>query len=838
MRAGRLALAWTIARRELRGAARPLLVVLVCLALGVGTIATVGVSAESVRETIRRDARALLGGDLELESANRPVDPVELARLLPREAKLGTTVRTTTLLTGPTGRRLAVSLKAVDAAWPLVGTVALEPPMPIDRALEGLSAVVEEAVLARLGARLGDRVQIGEASVTLTALLAREPDRLGGFAGFGPRVVVSRETLEATGVVRPGALLRFEHRATVPEAMLAEVLRRLAEAEVDAGWRLRTAADVEPRVARFSDRLASYLTLAGLAALLVGGIGVALAVGGYLAGRRQTIAILKAVGATAAEVDLAYALLLALVALGGVGLGLLAGQLLPFALAGLAAGVLPVPVEVGLQPRPLALAAAIGLLAAALFAGWPLARAREVSAASLLRADVAPPRAPARLARLVVLGLLAVLLAGLAVLGVDRPLLGLLFVAGALATIALLAGLGRLLLGLGARWLGRGPLALRLAARNLARPASGALPVLVGLGAGLGALVTIGLLEANLTRELSVRLAERAPSHVVIDIQPDQWERFERLVAGTPGARILQSAPTLRARIVRIKGEPVERARIAENVRWTVDRDRGLTWQAVQPAGTELVAGSWWPADHAGPPLVSIEAEVARGYGVTVGDTLAFNLLGRVIEARIANVRREVDWASGRLDFVFVLSPGVIDRAPHVRIAALELGRERAAGLLDRLAEELPNATPIEIGTVLGEVAATLGRIATAIRVVAGVTLLTGLMVLAAALLAARRRHLQQTVLLKILGAPRAEILRILVSEQLLLALLAGLVGTLVGSAAAWAVVRLVLDLPWALPLAIPAGVLALATALTLLVGAISVWRLLGRSAAGALRAA
>ena len=835
----RLSVAWTIARRELRGAFRPLALVLACLALGVGTIATVGVSAESVRETIRRDARALLGGDLELESANRPVPEAELAALLPPEARTSSTVRTTTLVTGPTGRRLAVSIKAVDEAWPLVGAVALDPPLPVAEALADDGAVVEEGILARTGTRLGDRLQLGQTSVRVTAVLVREPDRLGGFAGFGPRLITSRATLEASGVLRPGALLRFEHRAVLPEGSPPDLLARLRAAEVDAGWRLRTAAEVEPRLARFSDRLASYLTLAGLAALLVGGLGVALAVSGYLAGRRQTIAVLKAVGATAAEVDLAYALLLGLVASAGIAAGLLVGQLLPFALAGLLAGVLPIAVEAGLHLRPLGLAALTGLLTAALFAGWPLARARDVSAASLLRAEIAPVRRLPRRGGLAALLLLAATLGGLVVASVDRPILGLLFVGGALLTMTALALVGRLLLALVPRGLGaRGPLALRLAARNLSRPASGALPTLVGLGAGLGALVTIGLLQANLVRELSLRLAERAPSHVVIDIQPDQWAPFEQLVAETPGARLLQAAPTLRARIVRIKDVPVEQAPIAEQVRWTVDRDRGLTWQASPPPGTELVAGRWWAPDYAGPPLVSVEAEVARGYDVGVGDRLAFNVLGRVIEAQIANIRREVDWASGRLDFVFVLSPGVVDRAPHVRIAALEIGRAEAAGFLDRLAAALPNATPIEIGSLVREVAATLERIATAIRMVAGVTLVTGLLVLAAALLAARRRQLQQTVLLKILGAPRLQILRVLLAEHLLLALLAGLAGALVGGAAAWAIVRLVLDLPWVLPLASPAAVVALATILTLAVSASSVWWLLGRSAAGALRAA
>ena len=834
----RLALAWTIARRELRGAFRPLLVVLLSLAIGVATIATVGVLAECVRDSVRRDARALLGGDFVLESANLPVADDDLERFFGPDALLSTTVRTTALVTGPDGRRLAVAVKAVDAAWPLLGSVELDPPIPIATALEGDGAVVEAPLMARLGVGIGDRLLLGETSVRISAAILREPDRLAGFAGFGPRLLVNERTAERAGLIRPGALLRYEHRALVPQRELEPVLARLRALEPDANWRLRTAAMVEPSVARFSDRLASYLMLAGVASLIVGGLGMALAVSGYLASRRPSIAVLKALGATAGEVDAVYGVLLGAVTVSGVGLGLVVGQLVPFLLAAGLSRLLPIPIQAGFHLEPLILAAATGLATAALFAGWPLATAREVSAASLLRAEVEPIREWPRGSRLGLLGLVALGLAGLVVASVDRPLLGVLFVGGALATITLLAGLGRILLLLVVPLFARAPVTLRLAARNLSRRGSGSLPVLVGFGAGLGALVTIGLVEANVRRELGVRLAERAPSHVVIDIQPDQWEPFQRLVAETPGAILLQSAPTLRARITRIKGEPVDRAQVAEHVRWTIDRDRGLTWQATPPPGTELLAGSWWPPDYVGPPLVSIEGEVARGYGVGVGDTLAFNVLGRTLEARIANIRREVNWAAGRLDFVFVLSPGVIDKAPHVRIAALELATSTAPQFLDRLARELPNATPIEVGSIARELGASLEKIALAIRIVAGITLLSGALVLAAALSAAHRRHVQQTVLLKILGAPRSQILRILLVEHLMLAGLAGVAAIVAGGLVAWAIVRFALGMEWSTAWAPPVLVLSLAMVLALSIGAASVWRLLARPAATVLRSA
>ena len=542
-------------------------------------------------------------------------------------------------------------MKGVDEGWPLVGSVVRDPAISVREALAEDGAIAEPSLMARLGVAIGDRLQVGETSVRITAALLREPDRLGSFFTFGPRLVVSDRTVEKAGSTRPGVLLRYEHRAIVPPGELVQLVQKLRELEAEADWRLRTAAAVEPSVGRFTDQLASYLTLAGVASLVVGGLGVGLAVSSYLANRRNTIAVFavfKVVGAKAAEVDLAYPLLIGIVAASGIGLGLVAGGLLPFFLAAALSGNLPVSVEAGFHVEPLLLAAMTGALAATLFAGRPLATAHAVSAASLLRAEVAPTRRIPGIARLATRGLVAVALAGSVVASVDRPFLGLVFAAGTVVTMAFLAGLGSCLLALAVPAFSNAPLAWRLAARNLSRRTSGALPVLVGLGAGLGTLVTIGLVEANIARVLTVELTQRAPSHVVIDIQTEQWERFKRIVADIPGAALLQSAPALRGIVTRIKGEAADRAQVAEHVRWTIDRERGLTWQATPPAGIELLAGSWWPESYAGPPLVSIEGKVARGYGVDVGDMPTFNVLRRTIEARVANVRRELVWSAGR----------------------------------------------------------------------------------------------------------------------------------------------------------------------------------------------
>ncbi|MEZ5825763.1 MAG: FtsX-like permease family protein, partial [Geminicoccaceae bacterium] len=305
-------------------------------------------------------------------------------------------------------------------------------------------------------------------------------------------------------------------------------------------------------------------------------------------------------------------------------------------------------------------------------------------------------------------------------------------------------------------------------------------------------------------------LPERAPDLVFIDIQPDQVEPFRAAIDAVPEASILQLAPVLRARVVRIAGKPVDEVDIAESVRWTTRRDRGLTYQAEMPADTELVAGEWWPADYDGEPLVSVEDEVAEGYGVGVGDTLSFNVLGRVMQARIANLRKEIDWSRGRLDFVFVMSPGPIQMAPHTTVAAVDISAENQARLMDSMASSLPNVTPIAIGDAVERVGEIMGKIALAIRVVAVVTLATGLLVLASAIVASRRQQIRRAVLLKVLGGRRRDILSLLLLEHAGLGLVAALVGSILGGIGAWILVSPVMGLGWSL-----APGLVLATSLT-----------------------
>jgi putative ABC transport system permease protein len=506
----------------------------------------------------------------------------------------------------------------------------------------------------------------------------------------------------------------------------------------------------------------------------------------------------------------------------------------PFSIHLLPAGLLPLDLAPGLQPSALAIAAACGILTALVVAIWPLARARDISAAGMFRSLIAEDRRRPRSGDLVWLALSLIGLAAFAVLGVADPELGSIFVGSAALALLVLAALARLLL-LGARGLGgRGSATVRMALANLHRPGSAAGMVIVALGAGLAVLTMVGLLWHNLAREIDLRLPERAPSVFFIDIQPDQIGPFEDLIAGFEGARMVQSAPVIRGRVVRIAGRPVAETGIEH---WSLRRDRGLSYAAAQPEGAELVAGQWWPEDYRGPPLISVEDEVAEAYGLGIGDRIAFNVLGRVIEAEIASLRAEIDWGQGRLDFVFLFSPGLLEAAPHGLAAAVDVPSAEESALLDRLADELPNVTPISVRELVARVDEVMGKIKLAVAAVAGVTLLSGIFVLAGAVAAARRRHLYEAVVLKVLGARRLDLLRIFLIEYLGLGATAAVVGGLLGSAGAAAVVVFAMDLPWTFSLGAVLAVLLIALLITLAAGFVGTWRLLGRPAAAVLRA-
>ncbi len=833
-------LALRLARRELRGGVRGFRIFILCLALGVAVIAGVGSLGAAIEAGLTADARALLGGDVEFSLVHRTASAGELSYLaasgeVSHVAQLRGMARTTD------GKsRSLVEIKAVDEAYPLYGAVGLSPEGSFADALARRAgeygAVVAPGLMDRLGIKIGDGIRVGDAVLQVRAVLAHEPDGISGLIEIGPRVVMSEEALGATGLLAPGVLINHSYRVKLrPGADVASVVDGAKTRFPDAGWRIRDFRNAAPNLTTLLDRLTVFMTLVGLTALVVGGVGVGNAVSSYLAGKTEIVATLKCLGAPLRVVFATYLAEILALALAGIALGLVVGAAAPYLAAPLLPSSLPVTARVALYPAPLAEAASFGLLATLAFSLWPLGAAANVSPASLFRARVEPMLGRPPVWCIAAVAASGLALAALAVATASDRRTAAWAVFGAAASLGVFR-LAAAALVYAARRAGRPRhAALRLALANLYRPGAPTAGVVASLGLGLAVLVAIALVEGNVAEEIDLRLPQRAPSFFFIDIQPDQAAPFDALLHSMPGVTEEGRVPVLRGRIERINGVPVEQAHVAPEARWALQGERGLTYSDLPPKGSRVVEGEWWPANYHGAPLLSFDADLARGMGLRLGDTLTVNVLGRELTATIANLR-EIDWTSLGINFAIVLSSGALDGAPQTDIATARTAPENEAALERAVTDRFPNVSAIAVKDALQSLARIVSAIGAAISAVAVVALAAGGLVLAGAIAASQRRRVYDAVVLKVLGATRADVTRAFVIEYGLLGLAASLLAAAIGTLAAWLLMTRVMHAPWSFLWGAVLATLAAATLFTIAAGYAGTWRALGAKAAPYLR--
>ncbi len=841
-----LPLALRYAGRELRGGIKGFRIFLACLALGVATIAGIGSIAAALVAGLSADGRVLLGGDVSIRLIHREMEPAQRDWIAQRAAISRATTMRSMVHTADARARALIDLKAVDSLYPLYGKLELDrtlAPGDLFAQREGAwGAAVEPRITERLGLKVGDRVRVGDATYQIRALIRNEPDRVGGARSitFGPRFIVSQDSLAATGLIRPGAQVNYHYRLRLPEKADVVAFRRdLDEAFPDAGWRVRDRTGATPGVERVVSRTTQFITLVGLTALLIGGVGAGNAVRSYLAGKSSTIATLKCLGATRRMIFQIYLAEIGAMAAIGIVAGLIAGAFLPVVVSGVMTEVVALPFRAGLYPLPLLLAALFGILTAATFSLWPLARACDIAPGSLFRDLIAPARNRPGSAVMAAVATTIVALAALSVItAYDRAIAGW-FVAAAAAAFALFYGAGRGVMYLAARANTQERTAhrttLRLALANLHRPGTQTANIVLSMGLGLTVLVAVVAVEGNLNRQIRETLPANAPGFYFIDIQPNQVAEFDTVVRAVPGVHDVERVPILRGRIAEVNGVPADQVKVARNVAWVLRNDRGLTWSARPPEGAKIVAGKWWPADYKGPPLVSFDEAAARGMGIGVGDTLTLNILGRPITAKIANLR-EIVWGTMQLNFVIVLSPGVIENAPQTHIATVRLDPGAENAVETAVTERYANITAIRVGDILKTLTELMERVAVAVRMTAGITVLAGVLVLVGAIAGGHHRRVYDAVVLKVLGARRREVLATFLMEYGLLASATAAAAAILGSVAAWAVLTQVMRTDWTL---LPGTIAATAAGAALFIVVLALagtWRALGQKAAPLLR--
>lgn len=827
-----------LALRELRAGLGGFYVFIACVALGVMVITAVGALSDAMRAGFERQGEVILGGDALVTRMHIRANEAERTWLD------GQGVVSETAIMRTMARRLdgedqaLVEMKAVDARYPLAGAVVLDGEDDVQAAVaEGASIAADPVLLERLRLRIGDSLRLGEIEVRIAATIKSEPDAIVDRLTYGPRALLSLATLEKTGLVQPGALIRWRYALKLDDqqqgagtAGLLNFRSRLKEDLAESGFTVADRSDPSPQVTRTLERLRQFLTLLGLTALLVGGVGVANAVATFIERRRKTIATMKSLGASSGTVFSVFLTQVLLVAAIGIAIGLALGLVVPVILNATLGQALPIKAEVAVSLRSIALAVTYGLLVALVFALWPLGRAERVSASVLFRDEVdhAPARPSARL--LMLMAACGVALVGLAVATSDSARIALYFCLAIAVVFGLFIGLGELVTRVARRVPRPRRPELAIAIGNLGAPGGLTRSVVLSLGSGLSLLVGVALADASLVAELKTRLPDKSPDYFVLDIPKESYPAFEALVhKEAPGSQIID-APMLRGRLVKLGERPVEQVKAPPEAQWVLTGDRGLTYSSSLPDGSKLVAGSWWPPDYAGEPLVSFEAGLAEKLGVKIGDMVTVNVLGRNLSARIANLR-EVKWETLALNFVMVFSPNTLQDAPHNLLATIALPKGTPvadeARLARTLGREFPSISAIRVKDAIDAFNAVFTKIMLAVRVAGSVTLIAGALVLAGALATAQRRRILEAVILKTLGATRARILKTHFAEYLLLALATALLALALGAIAAWVAVTQVMNLEFSFSWAAALQAILLAITLVLTFGAVGTWSVL-----------
>ncbi len=828
------------AARDLRSGLQGFWIFLTCLALGTGTIAVIGSLAAAVERGLDEQGQPLLGGDVEFSLIHRETTEQEY-RFIASKGQVSKVATVRAMAVAGENTTL-IEAKAVDGNYPLYGQVVLEGGMPLSEAIatkNGIAgAAADPLLMGRLGIKPGDRIRLGTTDIEIRALITTEPDRISDGIVLGPRLLLTEETLRATGIVQPGSLITWRYRLKLPDPTpraMRDVMQQANQDFKDSGWRVRNRNNAAGGADNFIERLGYFMTLVGLASLIVGGAGIANAVQAFVTRKMNSIATLKCLGASSRDVLGIYLTEILFVGLIAIALGLAAGAVAPALVSALFSGVLPLPVSARIEVLPLLFAGALGLLTTIAFALWPLSQTKRVAASALFRSRIAPVHGWPGTAELIAIVLALALIAVLVFAAFENTRITAFFLGGLVASFVVLLGLARLIIT-GASRMPRATSAIwRYAIGNIHRPGSAAASVILALGLGLTLFVTLALTDRTISTELRSGIPEKAPAFFFLDVRDAELPAFREAVAKEAGVTSVNNSPMLRGRMVAVKGVPADKVEAAPEAQWALRGDRGLTYAEALPEGSKLVQGEWWPKDYSGPPLVSMVDEIANGLGIRIGDEITVNVLGREITAQVANLR-QVNWRSLGINFVMVFSPNTLKNAPHSHIVTVEMNGGDEAGLLNRMARAYPSVTAVRVKDAIDIVSGLLGQMLTAIRSANVLTLLTGVLVLAGALAAGLSERLYEAVVLKTYGASKRQLVGAFVIEYAGLGLAASAFGLAVGSAASWFLARYILEMPWSFSFATAALTALIAMAVTVVAGLAVTWTALSAKPAPYLR--
>ncbi len=798
--------------RDLKGGLGSLRLCLICVALSVFMIVFVSALAQSVSGALKSQGRIILGGDLAFTLVHKNVGEKEKA-WLEEWGALSTLALTRAMGRNESRDATLVEVKAVDRLYPLVGRFSSSAANGLQELSTGEAlpgALLEKELLSRLRLRIGDRFLLGDGVFRIAGVIEEEPDRLSSGLGFGPRAIVGLNAADEAGLVRDGSLTRWVTRLRLQDPeKLQEALNGARREFPDAGWQIRTRDDSTPGLQRNVERFQNFLVVVGLLTLVIGGIGVSNAVRLFVEKRTRDFAISKALGATGSFMFMVASIEIFLTSSIGAFIGAAIGASLPYLLGTFVSEILGLPLETSVFPREIFLGVVIGILGGSAFSILPLGQVHDLSTTKILRSasDGLSPKLRLRYHVMMAATVGATVLAAFHLL--DYSKIAISFLLAMVAYVLILNLLGQSIKRLAKRVPRPKSILVRFALSNLTRPKGLTVPVVVTFGLGLTILSLLMIVDHNLQNQFTRGFASKVPDLFLIDIPSRDADPIKRLIDQRAPKAAIDMTPMMRGRLVAINGAEIDRGRVGENAAWILEGDRGITFASTPPKNSRVIEGEWWSNEHKGEALVSLDAEIAKGLGVGLGDRITMNVMGRNVSAVISSLRR-LEWSSMGINFVFVFSPNTFTGAPFMQLAAAHLTTdwETQQTIVRELSGQFPHIVTVQVKETIDRVSRIADQLRTAVFSLSLVIFASGLLVLGGALAANQETRLYEAAILVTLGARRKSVLVAFAIEFLALGIMAWGIALVLAIAAAWWILGRVMQLESiALPLAQLGGV-------------------------------
>ncbi len=837
---------FNLTRREIRSSWKRLLFFFLCIAIGVGSVVALRSLVQNLTRAVGTDARALMTADIEVSSTS-DFSPTDISKI---EEVIGASgivearneAITTSLMARPVDpsnpKVKFVELKGIEPPFPLVGNFILSNGEPFDFILlEGNGVVMARILLEELGVKIGDKLRIGEGEFQVRAVFDEEP---GGSSGFrlGARVFIEKKAFDDAGITRNTSRVRRRILYRTSDNP-TELVRQLREALKGTTITVQSYRETQERLGEQFARTENYLSLTGLLILVLGGVGVWNVARAFVEQKRKAVAVLKCLGASGTKIITVYLMQILILGLAGSLFGVLLAQLgLWFAKWNLAAD-LPEKMTYNVGISTAMQGILLGVLISLLFSLLPLLQVRNIKPTLLLRDENNINLTRLDLTRWIFTALCLAGLLGLAVWQAGSLLVGAFFLGGLAATALILFATAALLTWLLKRGKSFGTFSIRQAVNSLHRPGNQTRIILLAVGLGAFVVLAVQSLQTNLVREFDFTRNQRLPSLFFVDIQKSQIDELLRIVEERTGEKA-ESIPTVRARIAFVNGQPFDFGqREVRQQQGQIGREFAVTYREEMDDNESLLDGEWWPAGETGDvPEVSVEEDMAERLNITVGDSMTFDISGRKITVRVANIRK-LDLRNTRTAFVFVFRPGALEKAPQSYAATVlnHIPATERQRLQRDLLEKFPNVQIFDVADIIAAVQKLINNFVLAVSFVGSFVILSGILILIGSIALTKSQRIYENAILKTLGTKRLTLSTILLAEYGLLGILAGLIGAGFAVLLSFAVSNYVLNIDWEFdPVLTVMGVIITAVLVTF-VGVVASFDVLFRKPLSTLRA-